>query len=726
MTEKELLTIKATLRRERYFNPLTNWGVFVFDYQKSDLTVTGLLVGVEVGEEVELTGYFQYDVQWGREFKLESFKVELPTTLKGIEGYLGSGLLKGVGKATAKAIVSTLGEESLNIIANEPALLRKVPKIGAKKLAQIVDSYNEKRHLQDLIVFLQTYDIGIGQAVKIDHRYGKAALGVIRDNPYVLAEEVHGIGFKTADKIALSMGLDANDSKRLIAALQAVINEAGDEGHLYLTTEQLVEKAALMISVPPEMLREQVDVALKNGKLCADAADLAPGGAVLSTTPLYTSYYYELETKAAELLVAILATKSPKWLEAPDRALKEVQTRLNITLAAQQYAAVLTAAQAKAMVITGGPGTGKTTIIRAIVTLAKMGQRKVLLTAPTGRAAKRMEETTKETAATIHRLLEYSPQLHDFTRNKDNPLACDILIIDEMSMVDMALIYHLLMAVPPEAQVVFVGDIDQLPSVGPGNVLRDIITSRVLPVVKLTEVFRQAEQSLIVQNAHRINQGQMPKEAETGATSDFYFVEREAPEAVQAALVELICKRIPAKFGFDPLNDVQLLTPMRRGSLGVVALNELLQKSLNKNAKGRGYAVGDKVMQLKNDYEKDVFNGDIGRIVHIKGGETPSLEVDFDGHIVSYPADNLDELTLAYATTIHKSQGSEYPAVLIVLHGQQMIMLQRNLLYTAVTRGKKLVMIVGNKKAIGMAIRADKAPLRQTKFAARLEELVKK
>ena len=708
-TEAALECVEGVVERIVYESEAT--GFFVARLReegKRELTTfVGNLMAVSTGETVRVWGRWVDDPKWGRQIRVERYETILPVSAKGIEKYLGSGLIEGIGKVYAKRLVKAFGVETLRVIDEEPHRLTSVPGIGKKRAAQIRKAWAKQKAVQSIMLFLQEHGITMGLAAKIFKHYGDAAVAVLRENPYRLADEITGIGFMSADRIAADLGIAKDAPQRLEAGLLYALEQATSQGHAYLPQPELLESAAKLLAVEPEVLAAPLRVLVGREAV------------VLEDEAVYPRQMFLAETGCDQLLKRLIRTPRGAVSIIVERAIVWVERRHSIQLSEEQRQAIRTAAEAKVMVITGGPGTGKTTLINSLLSIFEKKGLGVLLAAPTGRAAKRMEEATGHEAKTIHRLLEFSPRQRAFVRDENNPLGADLIIIDETSMVDVYLMHSLLKAVPPHARLFLVGDVDQLPSVGPGNVLLDVIASGVVPVVWLKTVFRQAAKSGIVANAHRINQGQHPR----SNNEDFFFIERREPAKALDTIIELVTTRIPRKFEVDPMRDIQVLAPMHRGDAGVTRLNEALQEALNPDGAPvprKGFRVGDKVMQLRNDYELDVYNGDIGRISNLDP-EAKELYVQFDdGRVVLYPFDELDSLTLAYAATVHKSQGSEYPCVVIPLLTQHFLLLQRNVLYTAVTRGKRLVIIVGDWKAVSMATRNNKIARRNTRLAERL------
>ena len=691
------------------------------------VTAVGSIALPAVGEELFMVGSWQYHPKFGEQFRIDTCRTSAPSTKSGIEKYLASGLIKGVGPSMAEKIVARFGSDTLSVLDNEPERLAEIPGIGGKKIESIQKSWMEQREIRDLMIFLQKYGIGTGYAVRVFKQYGSASLEVLTENPYRLAIDIFGIGFVSADKIASSMGFAKESHLRIRAGVLHVMSQFVSEGHIYVPIEELSEKAAEILSVSVELAEKGVEDARLAEELITEWYKDEGGE---DDCAVYLPAFHYAEANSAKNLLKLMSAPFNGQYVNPDIAIPWVQEELEIELAEQQIEALKTAVSSQVMVITGGPGTGKTTLIRAILKIREARGYTVMLAAPTGRAAKRMTEATGHEAKTIHRMLEYvgrGGMSGDFMRDETNPLACDLLIVDEASMIDQILLHHLLKAIPKGASLILVGDVNQLPSVGPGNVLKDIIDSGVYPTVSLNEIFRQARESRIVVNAHKINAGEMPDFDEDYASGlkDFYFIQQEDPDKALEVIKSLVTDRIPKSFGFDPMDGIQVLTPMHRGSVGTMKLNAELQKVLNtaQGAKlqrlGRVLQEGDKVMQIKNNYDKDVYNGDIGTIFRIDGEEM-KLIVKMDNGLVSYDFAESDELVHAYAVSIHKSQGSEYPAVVIPILTQHYVMLQRNLLYTGITRGKKLVVIVGTKKALAIAVKNDKTRRRWTRLSARL------
>ena len=693
--------------------------------RKDLVTVVGTLLIPTPGEVIEMKGNWTNHPRYGEQFKVEYYKSLVPASVYGIEKYLGSGLIKGIGPIMARRIVEKFGRKTLDVIEKEIEKLAEVDGIGKKRIVMIKKAWEDQKEIREVMIFLQTHGVGSGYATKIFKQYGNRSIKVVKENPYRLATDIFGIGFLTADRIAEKMGFARDSELRAEAGILYVLQQLADEGHVYCPYELLVKRCQEVLGVDREVTVKALGAIAADKMIVIEdlKEDIEHFGE--KDKAVYLSKFHLSETSIVTRMKTLI--NSPKSIRKidSDRAIDWVQRQLAITLAKRQVEAIRCAVESKVMIITGGPGTGKTTIINAILKIfLKLGV-KMMLAAPTGRAAKRMSEATGHDAKTIHRMLEYSIQKGGFQKNEEKPLDCDFLVVDEASMIDTILMHHLLKAIPPGATFVLVGDVNQLPSVGAGNVLKDIIASGRVQVVELNEIFRQAKESLIIVNAHKINSGLLPSFKSSGQKlDDFYFIEQEDPEEVLGIILELTKERIPRRFGFDPVDDIQVLTPMHRGVVGAGNLNVELQKVLNpvKNEVFRGgfsFRVNDKVMQVKNNYDKEVFNGDIGRITCIDP-EVQEITISFDGRDVAYDYTDLDEIVLAYAVSVHKSQGSEYPAVVMPILTQHYVLLQRNLVYTAVTRGRNLVVMVGTMKALAIGVNNDKTQKRYTSLRQRL------
>ena len=666
------------------------------------VTVVGHAAMVAAGEWITASGEWVNDRTHGQQFKARFLRSSAPSSIEGIEKYLGSGMIRGIGPVYARKLVRAFGEEVFDVIEAEPERLRKVNGIGRVRAGRITGAWAEQKAVREIMVFLHSHGVGTARAVRIFRTYGADAIEVMSENPYRLARDIRGIGFKTADAIAMKLGITKTAMIRVRAGIGYALTEAMDEGHCGLPAEELGPLAAGLLDVPDDVIRTALDLELAEGTVVADT--------VADTPCVFLGALYRAERAIAERLLGIAAGRLPWPAIDAERALPWVERKTGLSLAPGQAEAVRLALASKAVVITGGPGVGKTTIVDAILRILAAKGVELVLCAPTGRAARRMSEATGLEARTIHRLLEVDPVSGGFRRDADNPLDCGLLVVDEASMVDVMLMRALLAAVPDAAAVLIVGDVDQLPSVGPGQVLADVIASGAVPVVRLTEVFRQAARSRIVTSAHGINRGAVPDLSRPDGDSDFYFVPAEDPETAAIRIVDLVKTRIPKRFGFDAVRDIQVLCPMNRGGAGARSLNIELQAALNPAGErkverfGWTFAPGDKVMQIENDYDKEVYNGDIGQVADVDP-EAGELTARFDGREHVYAFGELDTLVPAYAATVHKSQGSEYPAVVIPVLTQHYAMLRRNLLYTGVTRGKRLVVLVGQTKAVAIAVR---------------------
>ena len=705
--------IRCVVEHITYQNPENGYSVMkvkVKDY--SDLvTLVGSLLEVPVGSVLMCEGEWKVDRKYGQQFACTSWEEVMPATVYGIEKYLGSGLVKGIGPKYAKLIVDKFGTDTIEVIETDIDRLYEVAGIGKKRVEKIRESWEKQKDIKNVMLFLQGYGVSTSYAAKIYRQYGKESIDKVKSNPYRLADDIWGIGFKTADNIAERMGYGKNDLHRCKSGLVYTLNQLAEEGHCYAQTDQLLTTATELLEAEEEAIQHAIEVMVQSEDIVQD------GDAI------YLPSLYHAECGTARRLRRLVSTiPQSRSLFGFTFSIDEMQRATGVVYDDVQAHAIQQAISSKVLVLTGGPGTGKTTTTRAIISALKSEGLRVLLAAPTGRAAKRMSEATGMEAKTIHRLLEYNPK-DGYKRNDENPLEGDALIVDECSMIDILLMNSLTKAIPNSMRLILVGDIDQLPSVGAGNVLRDVIDSGVVPVVRLTRIFRQAQTSRIVMSAHAINAGRFP-DISNGQSSDFFFIKEENPERVPDAIVNLVKHRLPRAYG-ESSSNIQVLVPMQRGVVGAANLNMVLQKAINTSTRSisRGgyiYKEGDRVMQLRNNYEKDVYNGDLGFVVSVDDVER-TLRADFDGRVVEYEASELDELTLAYATTIHKSQGSEYPIVVMPVLMSHYVMLQRNLVYTGITRAKRICVMIGQTKALGYAIQNMKVLERNTKLKERME-----
>jgi exodeoxyribonuclease V alpha subunit len=666
------------------------------------VTFVGHAAVISAGEWITAAGEWINDRTHGQQFKARFMRTSAPSSIEGIEKYLASGMIRGIGPVYGKKMVQAFGEKVFDVIETEPDRLREIDGIGPVRARRITTAWAEQKIVREIMVFLHSHGVGTARAVRIYKTYGADAVQVMTDNPYRLARDIRGIGFKTADAIAIRLGIEKTAMIRIRAGISYGLTEAMGDGHCGLPVEELVPLATELLTVDENLVQTALELELVEGTVIADTVNETPC--------VFLGGLYRAEQVIAERLRCLIRGRLPWPYIDTDKALPWIEKRTGLALAASQVEAIRQALVSKVLVITGGPGVGKTTIVNSILRILSAKGVNLLLCAPTGRAAKRMKEATGFEAKTIHRLLEADPKAGGFKRGLEQPLECDLLVVDETSMIDTMLMQALMRAIPDTAALLIVGDIDQLPSVGPGQVLADIITSDAVPVVRLTEVFRQAAQSRIITSAHRINHGSMPDLSKPERESDFYFVPADDPETAVLRIIELVKLRIPQRFGLDPIRDIQVLCPMNRGGVGARSLNIELQAALNPAGDrkverfGWTFAAGDKIMQIENDYDKEVYNGDIGYIADVDP-DAGELAATFDGRAITYGFGELDTLVPAYAATIHKSQGSEYPAVVIPILTQHYTMLQRNLLYTGVTRGKQLVVLVGQKKAIAIAVR---------------------
>ena len=716
-------TIEGSVARITYVSEESRYVVARLDVpgKPDPVTIVGTVLSLTPGETLRVHGRWSHHPKYGEQFRVERYESVVPATVNGIQKYLGSGMIKGIGPVFAKRLVEAFGEETLKVIEETPARLAEVDGIGPIRQQRITTAWAEQREIREVMLFLQGHGVSPAYAVKIFKAYGQAAIATVCENPYRLARDIRGIGFKTADKIARELGIPIDSPLRAAAGILHTLNELTDEGHVFIPEAELLRAAEESLEIPPALLPDAL------AALSAEEAVVVeplPAGRAVYLTALHVSEIH-LARRLADLL------RAPRAVPPIDmtQALPWVEQKTGLALTDEQRQAVRLAFQEKLLIITGGPGTGKTTILQAVIRLLEAKKLRMHLASPTGRAAKRLAEVTGHEAATLHRLLEWSPREGGFQRNSRNPLETDFVVVDEVSMIDVLLAHHLVQAIPLTATLLLVGDADQLPSVGPGRLLQDLLDVPGIPAIRLTTIFRQAAQSRIVSNAHRVNRGEFPdlSVAATGQAQDFYFLTEEDPAQLQQLIVDLAHRRLPARYGLDPLADIQVLTPMHRGPIGAGQLNAALQAALNPHRNGatellrggRIFRVGDRVLQLRNNYDKAVFNGDLGRLAAIDPAEQ-AVVVQVDDREVPYDFSELDELTLAYAATVHKSQGSEYPCVILPLHTTHYPMLQRNLLYTAITRARRLLVLAGTKKALAIAVRNDATLRRASRLAERL------
>lgn len=721
-------TVEGHLERITYFNEDTHYTIARLKPAglSAAVTVVGYLAGVSLGETIKVNGRWETHPKYGQQLKIDSFEVMLPAGIDGIRTYLGSGIVKGIGPSLASRMVKAFGAETLEVIKDHPHRLVEVDGIGEAKAALIQGAWSEHHALRGLMQFLQKMGIQTSYCAKIFKEYGPDAVALIQEDPFVLADDFPGAGFLIADTIARKQGVENEDPQRVRACILHLILQNAEDGHTFAERENLFSRCENQFQISQLSFENAMAELIEARVIIVEPIADDPWASAV-----YLKELYQAESGLAERLQAMLSVPvEPVEIEAESIA-REVHHRLAINLSAEQLQVLEKVFSHHIAIITGGPGTGKTTLLRSISTVFQAQGRRLLLAAPTGRAARRLAEVTRRKASTIHRLLGYNFTDNGFMRNRDNPLDADAVIIDEASMIDTVLMYNLLAAVPLSARLVLVGDVSQLPSVGPGNVLADMINSGCIPVFYLNKIFRQDRESAIIINAHRVREGQLPDlpdSTEIDDLSDFYFIEQGDPDRAAARITELCCQELPAKFGLDPVNDIQVLTPMHKGAVGTINLNSLLQKALSRQPLGAKttaipFKPGDKVMHLKNNYQKEVYNGDIGIVDRIDNQKS-ELAVNYYGKIVSYDFDELDEMTTAYAISIHKSQGSEYPAVIVPLMTQHYVLLQRNLLYTAMTRGKKLVILIGTRKALNIALKNDKPHRRLSGLANRLNSEV--
>ena len=709
-------SLRGVVERITYANEETGYSVIKIKSKGyMDLvTVVGSMATVNVGSVITIKGFWSSNPKYGRQFDAKEWEEALPASIYGIEKYLGSGLIKGIGPVYAKKIVNQFKERTLDIIEEEPDRIIEVPGIGKKRVEMIKKAWQDQKEIKNIMLFLQSYGVSTSFGSRIYKVYGNKSIDIVKENPYQLADDIYGIGFKTADGIASKLGIPKDSFKRCRAGIFYTLSQLSEEGHCYATAEQLITKSVEILEVEESKIIMSMDYLAEQKEIIKEEPD-----------KIYLPPFYFSENGVARRLKQIMQADAKKQVKKSDEVIALLEKNEHMTYDEIQRAAISLAERSKVMVLTGGPGTGKTTTTHGIIQLFKESGMEVLLTAPTGRAAKRMSEATGMEAKTIHRLLECKPP-EGYKKNEDNPLEGDVLIIDEASMIDIILMYNLLKAIPDHMILIIVGDIDQLPSVGAGNVLRDMIDSGAIPTIKLERIFRQAMGSKIITNAHKINKGENP-DFKGGRESNFFFIEQEDNEGVLRTIEALCTKRLPNYYKVNPIKDIQILTPMQRSETGAANLNSVLQAALNPceihlKRGATEYRLYDKVMQVRNNYDKEVFNGDVGFITAIDTEER-TLKVRFDDREIEYEALELDELVLAYATTIHKAQGSEYPIVIIPITFSHYVMLQRNLLYTGITRAKKVVVLVGNRNPIYMAVKNNDVKNRNTWLRERLREI---
>jgi exodeoxyribonuclease V alpha subunit len=715
-----MIEMEGQIERITYQNVEDGYLVAKIRTKKEEtlVTIVGYMPSVSIGEVLKLKGYWENHKRYGEQFRVVSWEYVIPATTQGIEKYLGSGMIKGIGPETAKKIVSKFGKETLRIISEEIEKLKEVPTVGEKRIEMIKSAWNKNRELRDTLISLETLGLSQNLALKIFRQYGRDSLKVVRENPFRLAEDIYGIGFLTADKISKILKIDMESPVRIEAGINYVLMKASEEGHVYYPMEKLISQTSSLLGIGEEKIRSFLPKMEEVGKIVVEDSQ--------EQKCVYMKSLYRAEAETGEALKKIALSHKRPYLMNTDKVIEKVEKKLSISLTQAQVQAVKASLENKITLITGGPGTGKTTVVKGIVEAYREVGAKVLLCAPTGRAAKKMQETTGYQAQTIHRLLEYNPHTKSFRRNERHPIDCDVLIVDESSMIDIILMHNLLKAIPKTASCVFVGDVDQLPSVGPGAVFRDMIDSNFATCVRLTEIFRQSRESLIIINAHRIMRGIMPiLESKKGGLSDFLFYYREVPQSVVKTIIHLVGSYIPSYYGIAK-EDIQVLTPMYKGEMGVSNLNSLLKDVVNPKGEeiergGKSLRVGDRVIQMRNNYDKEVFNGDIGKIVDVDL-DNRLIRVSYDNREITYDFSELDEIMPAYAISIHKSQGSEYESVIVPIMTHHYVLLQRNLVYTALTRAKRLAVFVGTKKALAIAIKNSKPLTRYTLLGQRLKD----
>ena len=713
-------SLKGIIEKIVYRNNENGYIIAKISLEKKEdklTTIVGNMASVNIGEDYELKGEWVNNSKYGWQFNFKDYQLILPTSLLGLKRYLSSGLIKGVGPSTADRIVKYFGDKTLEVLENDLQRLTEVEGIAEKRMEIISKSWEQQKEIKRVMIFLQSYQITTGYAVKIYKTYGNTAIEKLKENPYQLVDDVFGIGFKIADRIAQNLGIEPASPARIKAGIKYILNELTNQGHCYGIINEIIDKSSELLEVEKLLVEKTLDVLKNNQEI------------ILQEDRVWLPFYYFAELGVSKKLIELV--RFPQQLINLDvpKKIKYLEKKHDISFAEEQKEAIGKVLLNRVLVLTGGPGTGKTTTVLGLIELFEELKLKIILAAPTGRAAKKLSETTGRKAKTIHRLLEYSPKRGIFTKNSENPIKAEVIILDEVSMIDILLMNNLLKAVLPGSILILIGDVDQLPSVGPGNLLKDIIDSETIPVVRLTKIFRQDRRSLIIVNAHRVNEGKYPV-IKGERERDFYFIEEEDPQLAAQKIINLCTVRLPSKYKIDPVDDIQVLSPMYKGEVGADNLNYCLREALNLKGKeikygNHSFRVNDKVMQIKNNYDKEVFNGDIGRIENIEE-EEHILEVNFYGRKVGYEFSELNELVLAYAITVHKSQGSEYRIVVIPVMTQHYLLLQRNLLYTGITRAKDMVILIGTKKALWIAIKNNKTFHRNTSLKERLIEVSQK
>ncbi len=715
---EESVLIKGTIKRLVYHNEENGFVIARVDLQepeKKETTVVGKMAAISIGETYQFKGKWNLDSRYGWQFNFDDYQIILPTTLEGVRRYLGSGLIKGVGPATANRIVEQFGEKTLEVIEDYPEKLNEVEGIAQKRIELIKKSWQEQKEIKRVMLFLQSYKITTGYAVKIFKQYGSKAIEKLKENPYCLVDDIFGIGFKIADRIAQNLGIENDSPSRIRAGIKYCLNENAGQGHCFVYYDAIIKMTAELLGIAEEQVVRECTF-LDNSKEI-----------IIQDNQVWLPQYFYAEKEVSQKIADLIRFPQQLTQINIDLKIEQLEEKYKIKFATEQKKAIKEVLLHRVLILTGGPGTGKTTTTIGLIELFEDLGLKIVLAAPTGRAAKKLAEATRRTAKTIHRLLAYNPRERGFTKDEKNPIRADAIILDEVSMIDILLMNHLLKAVTENTFLILIGDIDQLPSVGPGNLLKDMIDSEVIPVIRLTHIFRQREKSLIVVNAHLVNQGNYPI-LKGKQERDFYFLKEEDPEKAAEKIIHLCTSRLPRSYHINPLRDIQILTPMYKGAVGANQLNQLMRNALNPDGKSlkyghQQYKINDKVMQIRNNYDKEVFNGDIGNIKEINL-EEQVIKVLFYSRIIEYDFSELNELVLAYAITVHKSQGSEYPVVVIPMLTQHFLLLQRNLLYTAITRARKMVIIVGTNKALWIAIKNNKTVKRNTFLRERLKKMV--